>query len=338
MTIRDIARLSGCSVATVSRVMNHHPDVREETRRHVMAVVEENAFEPNRNAKHLKQQADAGVAILVKGTMNLLFAELVERLQDRLQSAGQETAVHYLDEDASEVSYAGQLCRERRPRGILFLGGDLENFRAGFSAVTAPCVLLTNSAAELGFPNLSSFTTDDSAAAGQVIRLLADNGHRRIGVLGGNFSCSQIGYKRLLGCRAVFRELAIPFDEASQYEPCRYSMRDAYAGTRRLLDRCPDLTAIFATSDVMAVGAIRALRDFGCRVPEDVSVVGYDGIEIGQYFTPRLTTVRQDVLLLAERGADDLMRRMSWNAPPVHACVPFTLLAGESVRSLNKHE
>lgn len=334
MTIRDIARLSGCSVATVSRVLNHHPDVREETRCHVMAVVEANAFEPNKNAKHLKQQADAGVAILVKGTMNLLFAELVERLQDRLQGAGQETAVHYLDEDANEVGYAATLCRERRPRGILFLGGDLEQFRAGFEAVSVPCVLLTNGAAQLGFENLSSFTTDDEAAAGQVIRLLAQNGHRRIGVLGGNFSCFQIGYKRLLGCRAVFAELGLPFDEARQYEPCRYSMQDAYAGTQKLLRRCPDLTALFATSDVMAVGAIRALRDLGRRVPEDVSVVGFDGIEIGQYLAPRLTTVRQDVLLLAERGADDLLRRMSWNAPPVHACVPFSMLAGESVRCL----
>ena len=85
MTIKDIARLSGCGVATVSRVLNQHPDVSEETRRRVLAVVEEYGFQPNNNAKHLKQQAGTGIIILVKGTQNMLFADLVERVQTLLQ-------------------------------------------------------------------------------------------------------------------------------------------------------------------------------------------------------------------------------------------------------------
>ncbi len=331
MTIKDIARLSGYSVATVSRALNSHPDISEQARARILAVVEQQDFQPNNNAKHLKQQADAGVAIIVKGIMNLLFAELVERLQELLQSAGQETAVHYLDEDANEVTYACQLCRERKPRGILFLGGDLELFRTGFAPITVPCVLLTNSASELGFENLSSFTTDDAAAAAQVIELLAQRGHRRIGVLGGNFSCFQISFRRLTGCRSACEQLGIPFDETLQYEPCRYSMREAYAATCRLLERCPDLTALFAVSDVTAMGAIRALYDRGRRVPEDISVVGYDGIEMSRYTIPRLTTVRQDVMRLAECGVDDLLRRIGWNRPPIHEVIPFRLISGESV-------
>lgn len=331
MTIKDIARLSGYSVATVSRALNSHPDISADARAKILQVVAQHDFQPNNNAKHLKQRADAGVAMIVKGSRNLLFAELVERLQDLLQGAERETAVHYLDEDANEVAYACQLCRERKPSGILFLGGDLELFRAGFSPITVPCVLLTNSARTLNYANLSSFTTDDTAAAAQVIELLAEQGHRRIGVVGGIFSCSQIGYRRLLGCREAFRRLEIPFDEALQFEPCRYSMKEGYAAAQRLLGRCPDLTALFAVSDVMAVGAIRALRDLGRRVPEDISVVGYDGIEMSGYTVPRLTTVRQNVPALAERGVDDLLRRIGWSRPPVHEVIPFSLIQGESV-------
>ena len=331
MTIKDIARLSGYSVATVSRALNSHPDISEAARAKILEVVAQQDFQPNNNAKHLKQQADTGVAIVVKGIMNLLFAELVERVQDLLQSAGQEASVHYLDEDANEVVYACHLCRERKPRGSLFLGGDLELFRAGFAPITVPCVLLTNSARELGFANLSSFTTDDAAAAAQVIGLLADKGHRSIGVLGGNFSCSQISFRRLTGCKEAFARLGIPFDEALQYEPCRYSMRDAYAATRRLLERSPGLTALFAVGDVIAMGAVRALRDLGRRVPDDLSVVGYDGVEMSRYTVPRLTTVRQDVTALAERGVDDLLRRIGWNRPPVHEVIPFRMIDGESV-------
>ena len=337
MTIKDIARLSGCGVATVSRVLNHHPDVSEATRQRVMAVVEQHGFQPNTNAKHLKQQADTSIAILVKGTQNMLFADLVEKIQALLRDSDRDAAVYYLDEDANEVAYASQLCRERKPVGILFLGGDLEFFREGFRRIHTPCVLLTNSAQELDFPNLSSLTTDDQAAASQVMDYLIQRGHRRIGVLGGNWACSQsqISYRRLLGCRAELLRRGLPFD-AGQCEPCRYSMADAYAAAGRLLDRCPDLTAIFAMSDVMAIGAIRALHDRGKRVPEDISVVGYDGIPMARYCVPRLTTVQQDTQRLAQQGVELLLRSISQTRgpQPFHAVVPFRLLDGESVARL----
>lgn len=334
MTIKDIARLSGCGVATVSRVLNNHPDVSGETRRRVMAVVEENGFQPNNNAKRLKQQAGSSILILVKGTQNMLFADLVERLQALLGENDRDASVHYLDEDGDEVGYALRLCRERKPPGILFLGGDLERFRQGFGAITVPCVLLTNTARELGFGNLSSLTTDDRAAAAQVIGFLAEKGHRHIGVLGGNWACSQISYRRLLGCRDSVERLGLPFEER-QCEPCRYSMAESYAAARRLLDRCPELTAIFAMSDVMAMGAIRAIRDLGRRVPEDVSVVGYDGIPISDYLVPRLTTVRQDTQLLAQRGVELLLGSIRRpDSSPVHDVVPCRLIPGESVADL----
>jgi len=334
MTIKDIARLSGCGVATVSRVLNGHPDVSEKTRQKVMAVVKEQGFQPNNNAKHLKQQASSSIAILVKGTMNLLFADLVEKLQALLQDAGETAAVYYLDEDANEVDFAQQLVRERRPRGFLFLGGNLELFKAGFAPITVPSVMLTNTAEKLGFENLSSFTTDDTLAARRVMELLAEQGHRCIGILGGDWACSQISYRRLVGCQEACKALNIPLDMDSQCELCRYSMPDAYAATRRLMKRRKDLTAIFALSDVMALGAIRALRDLGKRVPEDISVVGYDGIVTGQYFIPKLTTVQQDTQRLAKRGVETLLRRIDSDLPPIHELVPFQLISGESVAQL----
>ncbi len=330
MTIKDIARLSGVGVTTVSRVLNHHPDVSEETRRRVLAVVAEQGFQPNTNARHLKQQTSASIAIIAKGTMNMLFAELMERCQQLLQDAGQNAAVYYLDEDANEVVYAVQLCRERKPLGILFLGGDLEFFQAEFGHITVPCVLLTNSARELDFPNLSSLTTDDEEAAYRVVRYLADQGHRDIGLLGGNWSCTQISYRRVLGCQRAFDELSLPFD-ARRCEPCRYSFSDAYDTTKRLLGRCPELTALFCVSDVMALGAIRAIHDLGRRVPRDISVVGYDGIPLSRFSVPRLTTVRQDTQQLARQGVDLLLRNLQRPRPPVHGVVPFELIAGESV-------
>ena len=335
MTIKDIARLAGCGVATVSRVLNGHRDVSEETRRRVLAVVEEQGFQPNTNAKHLKQQSGTSVAVLVKGRRNLLFADLVEQVQVRLGQRGQETALYYLDEEADEVAYARQLCRERKPLGLLFLGGDLECFRRGFGDIQVPAVLLTSGAEELAFDGLSSLTTDDEAASGQAIAYLAQRGHRHIGVLGGNGSDSQISHRRLLGCRRACAQLGLPFDD-SQCEPCRYSMADAYSAAGRLLDREPRLTAVFALSDVMALGCIRALVDRGLRVPEDISVLGYDGVALSRYCVPRLTTIRQDTDALADQGVELLLGRIQGTLTrPVHRTVPFQLVEGESVARLD---
>ena len=334
MTIKDIARLSCCGVATVSRVLNNHPDVSEETRQKVLAVVEANSFQPNKNAKHLKQQAGTSIAVIVKGTQNMLFADLVERIQVLLRDAGRDASVYYLDEDADEVAYAVQLCRERQPAGIMFLGGDRKLFRLEFQEIVIPCVLLTNIAGDLGFDNLSSITTDDREAARQAVRFLAGRGHRHIGMLGGNWSCFQIGHSRFMGCVEACGELGLPFDGERQCEPCRYSLSEGYAAARRLLERCPELTAIFAVSDVTAMGAIRALRDLGKRVPEDVSIVGYDGVPISDYLVPRLATVRQNTQHMAERGVDILLRGIERRGRPIHEVVPFQLIAGESVAQL----
>lgn len=332
MTIKDIARLSGCGVATVSRVINNYPDVSPETRKRVKEVLEKYNFQPNSNARHLKQQNGRRVAIIVKGSQNALFADMVEQTQQRLQDSGMDAAVYYLDEDADEVEFARQVCREFKPPAILFLGGDLECFRRDFSSVSVPCVLLTNSAAALGYGNLSSLTTDDSLAAEQAVDHLVANGHRNIGILGGNWaSVSQISYRRVEGCRRSFEKHGLNFDLNRIGEPCRFSMDDAYGATGRLLARCPDLTAIFALSDVMAIGAIRALQDCGLRVPEDISVMGYDGLPLGRFTVPRLTTIRQNTALMAVRGADILLRQMNEPGAPTHETVPFTLVEGESV-------
>lgn len=331
MTIVDIARLSGCSVGTVSRVLNNHPDVSDETRKKVLSVVMEYNFQPNTNAKHLKQQAASNIAILVKGTKNMLFADILEQIQLILLDNGKLASVNYLDEDANEVLFALQLCRERKPQGILFLGGDLDFFKDYFTDISVPCLLLTNSAQELGFENLSSLTTDDTVAAESAIEYLLSQGHKNIGVLGGNWSFSQISYRRISGCKLSFSRHDTPFIVDRQYEPCRFSMADAYNAADRLLNRNPDLTAIFALSDVIAIGAIRAIKDRGLRVPEDISVIGYDGIASANFSVPRLATIQQDTRKLAERGTDILLRNIERSPRPIHEVVPFRLIYGESV-------
>lgn len=336
MTIKDIAQLSGYSLGTVSRVLNGHPDVSEKARARVLAVVEEQNFQPNANAKHLKQQASSSIAVFVKGTQNMLFASILEEVQTRLSQSGEDAYICYLDEDANEVASAIQTLRERRPKGLIFLGGDMDFFEKDFSEIHVPSVLLTNSGRNLGFPNLSSFTTDDSEAAARIVDYLVENHHRNIGVLGGSLANTQISYKRIEGFRKRLSDYGIAFDFETQYEPCRYSMADGYEAAKRLLKKNPAVTAVFGLGDVIAFGALRAMADMGRRVPEDISLVGYDGIDAAYYSTPRLATIRQDAKTMADRGVDALLQRIHYAYGPVHEIIPFQLLSGESVREYQK--
>lgn len=332
MTIKDIAKLSGYAVGTVSRVLNNRPDVSEEARAKVMAVVEAHHFTRNSNAKHLKQQASSGVALIVKGTQNMLFADLVERIQTLIRDSGYPSLIYYIDEDDDEIDQAIRVCRERRPMGMLFLGSNLSLFRAGFHSITIPCVLVTNSAAGLDQPNLSSVSTDDTDGARRAVERLMELGHRTIGILGGRAEQSDAAQARLEGVRQAFADRGLVLDEASQYETARFDLSGGYAAMERLLDKLPGMTAVFAMSDVQALGAMRALHDRGLRVPEDISILGYDGIVLGRYAVPRLTTVRQDAQRLAERSVDLLVHQIRDGEGPVHELLPYTYLAGESVK------
>lgn len=333
VTIKDLAAQTGYSVGTISRVLNNQPNVSEKARRTILDAASASGFRLNPNAKQLKQQRGTSVLLICKGTSNDLFRSLIEAIQSRMHNY--PLSVDYVDEDANEVLRAVELCQEKKPLGILFLGGNTESFRQDFHNIDVPCVLITGSAAGLSFDNLSSVSTDDYLAGYQAISHLVGLGHRQIAVVGGNLEISTISRLRYEGCVEAMRRYRIPFDGEKDYFAGRFSFGDGYQGVMALLDAGRKFTAIFAMADVMAIGAIRALRDRGLRVPEDVSVIGLDGLDIGDYMMPRLTTVRQSVKDLAGRTVEILEQQLRADVPgPRHETIPSTVDGKESTRLL----
>ena len=334
VTIKDIAKESGYAVGTVSRVLNGHPGVSEKAKTRIMEVVDKYQFRLNSNAKLLKQQGDNSVAIIVKGTKNMLFAGLVETLQRLIMEKGFTSFIYYIREEDHEVEQAMQICRDRKPVGILFLGSNKENFREKFEYIDVPCVLVTNSAEGLEFDNLSSICINDSNAAKTAVEYLISLGHTKIGILGGEMKHSNPAKARFEGCLQAFQNSGIVFDVEKQYACSYFNMEDGYGAMQELLRKAPDITAVFAMADVTALGAIRAIKDSGLRVPEDISVVGYDGIEMGQYIVPKLTTIQQPVTQMAMRSVEVLLDCINENASVVHEQTSFTLIKGESTKVL----
>ena len=261
----------------------------------------------------------------------MLFAAIVEQMQGLIKQKGFACLIYYIDEDEDELEQALLVCRERRPLGILFLGSSQEYLKGRFSEIEIPCMLVTNSAESLGFSNLSSVGTDDTEAAKAAVQYLISLGHTNIGILGGKTEISHAAKARFDGCIKAFEEAGMPFSRDMQYVTARFSMPDGYHAMEKLLDKMPDITAVFAMSDVMAVGAMRAIHDRGLRVPEDISVMGFDGIELGRYMTPQLTTIRQHKERIASRSVEILLDCISENRPAVHEITSFHLIPGESV-------
>ncbi|MGN0352837.1 MAG: LacI family DNA-binding transcriptional regulator [Roseburia sp.] len=334
VTIKDIARESGYSVSTVSRVLNERRDVSPDAKKKIEEIVAKYNFVPNNNAKHLKQTATKTIGVLIKGTSNMLFANILEEIQQIIEKTSYTLMVSYLDEDANEVEQALVISREKKPRGLLFLGGNPDYFKDGFQEVEIPCVLVTNRADALHFPNLSSVATDDIAAAKCAVDTLIDAGHRRIGVIGGDIARSHTSKQRYLGCQKSFEEHQIPFDATKDYSKARFSFDSAYRATERLLKSAPDISAIFAMSDVMAIGAIRALIDMNYKVPQDISVIGFDGTVLAEYYHPKLTTIKQQYQTLATRSIELLFGQLEFKRDAIHEVVPFELVSGESIRKL----
>ena len=332
MTIKDISALTGYSVGTVSRVLNNQPNVSEKARQIILDVARSTGFHLNANAKQLKQQHSNTILVMVKGTSNQLFGTMVETLQSCMADSNRALVVDYMDEEDNEVLRALQLCLERKPLGILFLGGNRHNFLADFDKIGVPCVLVTDDASGMPFENLSSVTSDDRLAAKLAVDTLAAQGHRQFAVIGGFRETSDTTSLRYQGCLDAFAAHGIAFDEEADYEDVRYSYQGGYQGACNLLDRGRKFTALFAMSDVMALGAIRALNDRGIRVPEDVSVMGFDGLPFAQFLSPRLSTVRQNAEQLAGRGIQILLEHIDGPKAPCYETIDVSIELRESIR------
>lgn len=334
MTIKDIAKECGCAVGTVSRVLNNNNYVSDKTRKRVMEVVNKHGFVLNTNAKQLKQRESKTIIIIVKGISNIILNSLLEKVQKKMEGLPYLTKVSIIDEYENETQKAYQIYCEEKPLGFIFLGGNPERYEETFAKIQVPCVLISTKADSNDFQNLSSVYTDNFEASRFVAGRLAEAGHEKIGIIGGDIDSSKTSLRRYNGFVKGLEDNGIQFDFGTSYETTKYSFEGGYSAVERLLQKKNDLTAIYAMSDVMAIGACRKLRELGKSVPEDISIVGFDGLPIGQFYCPRLATVKQSEDELAEQGLQALLGCIVDKSRATQKVIPFEFICGESIRNI----
>jgi LacI family transcriptional regulator len=269
---------------------------------------------------------------LVKSKSNMFFADLLVRLQSHAGYYGYNGVVNYLDENENEVELAGRLVHEFKPKGIVFLGGNDENFNSCSEPIGIPAVIATNTSSGMINETISQVGIDDEQSGYMAVKYLIDRGHRKIAILGGNTK-SSMSYLRKKGAYRCMQEHGISINEAL-YGYTNYEFETAHQAMCHLLESEETFTAVFAMSDTVAMAAMRAIVSAGKRVPEDISVIGFDGIPLTQYMIPVLTTVRQPADEIAKKSIELLAKKIEQDAPPQKVIVEADILKGESVKRI----
>lgn len=335
MTIKDIAKECGCGLGTVSRALNNMPGVKEETRQKILAVVEKHGFVLNSHARQLKAQDSKTIAIIIKGATSMLLASMLAVIQKELETLPYVASVIVIDETENEAQVANKVYYEQKPIGFIFLGGNPEQHKEDFNKIKIPCVLISCEAEKVENNNLSSVSTDNIKASEFSAQYLIDNGHKKIGVIGGFLEHTGTSTKRLKGFLNAMNKAGLDFDLEKSYVPCLYSFEGGAEAVKTLIEKNPDITAIWTMSDAMAIGAMRELKDMGYSVPEQISIIGFDGLTFAEYYTPRLTTIKQQDVELARIGLNLLLKSIDQKEDASHILVPFKLIEGESVKHIN---
>lgn len=297
ITIKDIAKMCGCGVSTVSRALNNHPDINEETRKKIMAVVKEYNFVPNKSARNLKITDSKTIAILVKGIANPFFMKMIKVMENEIRRQKYSLIIQHVDHNQDEVDVAIELEREKKLKGIIFLGGYFNHTKEKLDAISVPFVISTVNMTEQYSVNYSSIAVDDVKESHKIVDYLIKLGHKKILLISADLEDESIGKLRKVGYEKALRDNGIDFDESliipMSDDSDAYSMKAGFEAMEEALKRKLDFTAVFAVADAVAIGACRALADAGKKIPEDVSVVGFDGIDNAKYYSPRITTIRQ---------------------------------------------
>jgi DNA-binding LacI/PurR family transcriptional regulator len=315
VNIKDIARLSGVGISTVSRVMNNSGSVSEATRKKVMDVINSYNYIPNNSARNLKVAQSKNIALLVKGITNPFFNKMIRVIEQGVALRGYPLMIQNVDQTADELAIAIQEKQDRNLCGVIIMGGSYNYSEERIRQLSIPCVLLTISAGENVDPSLySSVTIDDEKEGYIATSYLISQGHRRIGFLYHTPSAEQTpNALRYNGYVRALKEHGIPFDpnlvatslavDESGYKVGFQLMKQLYIKNR-------DMTAVFAFADILAIGAAKAVFSMGLSVPDDISIIGFDGIEMAEYYHPSLDTIYQPDTKIALSGIEILFDMM----------------------------
>lgn len=307
-TIYEIAKKAGVSPSTVSKVFHNYSDVSQKTKEKVMQVVESMGYVPNLTAQSLKTNKSYLVGVMFSerigiGIENNYYSTVLESFRKAMGSHGYDTVFINKTLGDNEMGYL-EHCKYRNIDGILIITAqpddmDIDKLRAN----NIKCVTT-----DIHYKNTPYITSDNISGSRMAVKYLYDMGHRRIAHISGPRSVMSFD-ERYHGYVQGLKDIGSEFDKSYYVEVETFSNQLAYESTQHFLSRFSKNnrpTAIYAGLDIIAIEAIKAIGSLGLKVPEDISIIGFDDVKMSRYVTPALTTVAQNTELIGTTIANTL--------------------------------
>lgn len=304
-TMKDIARLAQVSTSTVSHVINGSRFVSDEIREKVMRIVAELNYTPSAVARSLKVRETKTIGLLVTATNNPFFAEVMAGVEQYCQQHQYNLIIATTDGDAKRLQQNLQTLMHKQVDGLLLMCGD-SRFQADIElTISLPLVVM-----DWWFTELNADKILENSALGGYLatKALIDAGHRKIGIITGNLKKS-VAQNRLQGYKNALSEAKIALNPHWIVES-HFDFEGGVLGIQSLLTQSSRPTAVFCCSDTIAVGAYQAIQQQGLRIPQDLSIMGYDDIELARYLSPPLSTICQPKAELGKLAVEALLQRI----------------------------
>lgn len=330
VSLKDIAKLAGVSVATVSNVVNGYRPVGEATRQRVQEAIDGLGYIPNLSARHLRSGRTGIIALAIPELNNPYFAELADAAIREASQHGYTVLLDYTDGDREKELLVSQGFRAQVIDGLILSPVQLSRADVLSRTSRTPMVLVGERVYDVPYDHIA---IDNVAASIAAMRHLLDLGRRRIAFIGAQADVhKQPAHLRLLGYREALTKARLRYNPKLVVTTDQFGRVDGAAGMRHLMALPQPPDAIFAYNDLIAIGALRAAAELGIRVPEDVAVVGFDDIEEGRYSNPTLTTISPDKGSIGSQAITCLIGRLDASrvTEPEEVQVPFTLITRES--------
>ncbi|OPA78543.1 catabolite control protein A [Paenibacillus selenitireducens] len=333
VTIYDVAREAGVSMATVSRVVNNNPNVKPQTRKKVYEAIERLGYRPNAVARGLASKKTTTVGVVIPDISNSIFAEIARGIEDIANMYHYNIILCNADKKKDKEIRVINTLLEKQVDGLLFMGGAVtdEHIQA-FQTAAVPIVLCATKDEHGVIPSVD---IDHEGAAFDAVSTLIRHGHREIAMISGTLQDPANGYARFQGYKRALESAGITYQE-DLVRIGNYRYESGVEAMKYFLGLRHKPTAIFAATDEMAIGAIHSIQDAGLKVPDDFSVISVDNIRMASMVRPLLTTVAQpmyDIGAVAMRLLTKLMKKE--NVDNAHVILPHETILRLSVSHVN---
>ncbi|NDL68825.1 LacI family DNA-binding transcriptional regulator [Anaerotalea alkaliphila] len=334
--LKDVAQMAGVGVGTASRVLNGHSNVSPEKREKVLAAIQALGYRPNEIARSLKARFSRTVGVILMDIANPFYTDVVRGIEDCAARKNYSIILADLVWEPGRLQGRLEELKDKKVDGILYMGSAVTREDVAlFHKEQMPVVFLSTAVpegqegAELSHAGWGAVNIDNGKAAYEAAKYLLGKGYRSIGLISGEEGDRNSSVPREAGLRQALAEEGLDLPEGWR-KFGKFSYAGAHRAMEELLEGEDRPQAVFALSDVMAMGAAKAALARGLEIPGDVAVLGFDGIEGARYFHPSITTVAQPRYEMGVRGMEDLIALLEGGGGETSRILDFVIVEGES--------